>query len=369
MPGLTDDLAIEGWRLSNWQIRKAKLWLRLNTPARLILYEQLATHIGTGQTLSDSLVAIWENQTDDGRSPAGALPQAICRWLHDIRDSGYSFGMAVNGWLPEVEAQMVAVIFESTPSSTALRQLATRARSFRGSALGIGAASLQALMILIGIGWLFIALGNAITELLANSAQSITGTSIIIIQLLSGFARTLGPAILISLIGFVVVFFISAPRWRGRWRELADRIFPFSLYSTWSASLFFSSMASYLSAGAEEHVALRTLAARAQPYLQERLTAVARFDGLPLGDALLAAGYAWPPITLLRQARHILNNPDESYALKLDQLAVEAQNSVHAAILRMAEMVKWFMSIMIALILFLMLMISHDLMTSLNIGQ
>ena len=105
---------------------------------------------------------------------------------------------------------------------------------------------------------------------------------------------------------FVIVVIFSLPRWTGMTRRLVENVVPYSIYRMWQGSAFLLSVASLMSSGVKlDDNALNRIAAKATPYLRERISAIAHHlsSGLNLGDAMAATGMDFPDGELIDDLR------------------------------------------------------------------
>lgn len=74
----------------------------------------------------------------------------------------------------------------------------------------------------------------------------------------------------------------------------------------WQGSSFLLSIASLMSSGVKiDEVALKRVASRVSPYMQERIEAISRqtISGHNLGEAMYRAGYGFPDVELIDDMR------------------------------------------------------------------
>ncbi len=342
-----------GRRTPPWRIRLARL--RLGAEMRADLYETLGFYLSLNLRLTDALIALWEVETKSGTERlttplAILLPRLIAR----MADKGERWDQAMSFWVPPSEALLLAALSEGGITSSTLSELATTLRRQQGWR---GVLLQGALPILGTLGMLVLTVYGAalyfFPKLLAAAPKLKLVGSAKALHSFSLFFVDYGPLLLLLAAGLVSLGVWSLPRWTGSARKLADRLPLFSLYKVASGVSFLMALAPLLRARRRLPEALATLSRIASPYVAERLRGILSHDGLRLGEAMAATGFAWPDEVTIRQITHVISGdrPDRAlHALaerRLDRLARHIQSLAQivslVGMLAMVGLIIWFL--------------------------
>lgn len=280
-----------------------QLYFEFNAKARARLYNKLSQLLRNGVSLDRALEQIAIIEEKRGHS---ATATVMRRWRSSI-ENGINFGATISPYVPSSES----LLLETGGNSGRLQEAFMNAsesvmQQRRVKSAIISAGSYPALLICVLIAALVLASYNiipAFSEVLPLDQWQGTAATMASV---STAIREKGLYMFIGLIAFISLVSWSMPRWTGRTRMLVEKIVPFSIYRMWQGSSFLLSLASLMASGVKiDDNALRRLGQRASPYLQERISAVARqlTSGLNLGEALARTGHKFPEEELIDDLR------------------------------------------------------------------
>lgn len=282
---------------------KFQLMFEFNAKARERLYRKLSQLLKNGVSLDRALeqIAFIEHKRKH-RATAAVLR----RWRNAI-DNGMNFGQCVSPFVPSSES----LLLETGGNSGRLQESFLNAadsvsqqRRVKGAIINAGSYPL--LLICVLIAALVLASYNIIPafgEVLPIDQWQ--GTAAGVASFADAIRRN-GLFMFMILIGIIVVISMSMARWTGKTRMLVEKIAPWSIYRMWQGSSLLLSLAALMASGVKiDDNALRRLAARASPYLTERINAIARqlTAGHNLGDAMGRTGYNFPEEELIDDLR------------------------------------------------------------------
>ena len=282
---------------------KLQLFFEFNAKARQRLYYKLAQLLRNGVSLDRALEQI--SRIEEKRKHK-ATAAVLRRWRSSI-ENGVNFGQTIAPFVPPSES----LLLETGGNSGRLQE------SFLNAAESVGqqrrvkdaivsAGAYPALLIVVLIAALVLASYNIIPafgEVLP--VEQWQGTAALLAKVTAAI-REYGLIMFGILVAFIMLISFSMPRWTGRTRLWVENIAPYSIYRMWQGSSFLLSVASLMASGVKiDDNSMRRLGARASPYLQERIRAIARqlTAGLNLGDALDRTGYSFPESELIDDLR------------------------------------------------------------------
>ncbi len=282
---------------------KLQLAMEFNAKARERLYRKLAQLLKNGVSLDRALEQI---AMIEGKRRHVGTAALLRRWRSSIQN-GVNFGQCVAPFVPSSES----LLLESGGNSGRLEEsfmnaaeAVAQARRVKGAIISAG--SYPVLLITVLCAALVMASHKiipAFAEVLP--VEEWQGAAAFVASLTESI-RDNGLVYLSTMLGIVFVVAFSMPRWTGRTRLLVEGIAPWSIYRMWQGSSFLLAVAALMSSGVKlDDVALRRLAARASPYLKERIVAVSRqlSAGHNLGESLNRAGHNFPEGELIDDLR------------------------------------------------------------------
>jgi type II secretory pathway component PulF len=268
-----------------------------------------------------ALDAIWQVGSSGGRRPTAPLAQVVDAWRKKVYD-GYSFGRALEGWVPVEEWTLVEAgagdLAQALEEAAGLIETSQRMRAAIYTALGYPTFLGALLCVLL---WIFsVEAIPAFAEV--KPMDKWTGLAAGMGLLSNAVRGGLLPFLTVLAVIFPGVFW-SLPRWTGEWRARVDSWPPWSFYQLIMGTSFLMSLVAFLRAGMPVPEALRRLRATANPWLQERIDATLYFvnSGHDLGEALHLTGYQFPARDIIEDLRiyATLGNLDEA----MDRLSTE----------------------------------------------
>lgn len=282
---------------------RLELLLEFNAKARERLYRKVAQLLKNGVSLDRSLLQI---AMIEEKRKHRATAAVMRRWRTSI-ENGMNFGQCISPYVPPGESLLLETGSNSGRLQEAFMNAAECvAQQRRVKSAIIASASYPLLLITILIAALALASYNIIPafgEVLPLDQWQ--GTAALVASAAANI-RAHGLTLLGGLIVFVALVTWSLARWTGPTRNWVENIVPYSVYRMWQGSAFLLSVASLMSSGVKlDDNALRRIAAHATPYLQERITAIARqlSAGLNLGDAMAATNMDFPDAELIDDLR------------------------------------------------------------------
>lgn len=320
-----------------------KLMLRsfLGVEKRIDLYRIMLSLLRKGQDV-DSILQILHNiETDHGASPRKGLGPAIEQWRRGLI-RGLPLADAMEGWLPEAEASIIAAGDSSGDLSSGLRYAIRVARNRSRVVKAIrGQVPKPILFIGIALGMLYFEATSLIPGFLRIIPQRQWPEPAVWANTIANGFLTALPWITLVLVLMIGAIAWSLPRLTGKLRVKLDGFGPWALYRLNAGAQFLLSYAALAASGVNERDILDHQARKASPYLKERLSG---FRSLymqgrqkTLGDVLHASGYRFPEpriISILQGlGSNVLDQDDETgdpIILTLTEEWIEASESIIA---------------------------------------
>lgn len=282
--------------LKSLEIRFAKWWFKnMDGNGRRRLWMKLAKLIGNSVPILQSL----ESMHTRRKAIRGASdPQVIAlrHWIEGM-NNGKRLSQMLDGWVSPVERMLIAA-GEASGTMEASLQAATRvmvARKDINTAVRNGIAY-PFFLVIVAFTVLYMFGFRVVPEFTKIvPADLFHGLAAVLVGL-SNFARGWIFVSAGAVVALVVGFFFSLSRWDGRYRVIADRFPPYSIYRIVQGSTWIIGLSSMLEAGVRLETALQQLSEMADKWLANRINASIRGmrAGLQLGDALNRSGYEFP---------------------------------------------------------------------------
>jgi len=274
----------------------ARFMFRFEDDKRLGLYRKIASLLRNNFTLMDALDRVWHIESKDGKKKNEPFAIVIRAW-QDRLERGFSFGEAVQGWVPSSEALMLSVgdVSKLSAALENLTHITIGTRKIKKSfvdALGYPAfLFMMTAVIIIMVGLYLVpplseAAGGDI--IWRGTAASLVVVAYYIEQiwmyLLGGF-----------LSAFLFIFW-SMSRVTGGLRVFLDKLPPWNMYKVSVSVSWLMSLSSMVASGTNLPDAMRRLVESGNRYLRGNLEPVERYieNGYNLGQALRAAGKNFP---------------------------------------------------------------------------
>lgn len=272
-----------------------RLMFKLGSAERRRLYLKLAKMMENGVPILDALLSIYERRVTAGMQKH-PLTMALEDWCKKIQN-GMKLSQAMAGWVDHDEQMLISAGEQSGNIDKSLISTAEiMVAKKRIRAAVIGGIAYPTFMLMLAFGLLIMFSYKIIPQfsrvvpddkwqgaarLMIDSAQ---------------FTRDWLPAITLIVVGLIVAFFYSLPRWTDGLRIKFDRFIPYSIYRILVGSTWMISFAALVNAGVRIETALLQLESHAAPWLKVRIASCLRGmrSGLSTGDALAKAGYQFP---------------------------------------------------------------------------
>jgi type II secretory pathway component PulF len=349
-------------RAFSWDLRKK-------------LYMQLMVQVANDVSLMDSLerfeVRVVRRRPDTA---------AIVRAIRTSMAGGHSFARAIAPWVPGQEAAVIAGGVEGQNLPRALREV-LEVGTIRGEVMRTLRSELSAPLGMIFVG---LAMMVAVTKFIipqfgaALPRASATG-SVAVLYAIGDFMSGWQAAVLAALIaGAAIAMFLSLPKWTGRWRLLAERFMPWSVYRDVNGYLWITGFVAMLSAGIKDTEVLRLQLQYATPYLAERLRAFKRDmeSGASMPEALSeprfesGGAFEFPSGELVEIIEAIHGGADfpERMAEVLKQWREEMNDNIKSAAKRLGRVGDVLSFGTMALVVFAVIGIGGQMMTHLGSG-
>lgn len=222
---------------------------------------------------------------------------ALTTWLLKIKN-GARLSDAIRGWVGSEEAMLISA---GEQSGTFQQALLSTARVMEAkkhiTAAIVSGLSYPFFLMLMAFGVLYLfgfKIVPAFTSVVRNEAawHGMAKAMIAVSHFAQQWLWLLG----LVLVGLIVVFFVSLPRFDGPLRIKLDRYAPYSVYRITQGSTWLIAIAALVEAGVRIENALEQLAATGSPWLRRRLQAClfGMRAGHNMGDALARSGYDFP---------------------------------------------------------------------------
>ncbi len=259
--------------------------MKFGLTKRISLYERLAAFLEAGIPVFDALDSMrarMEKNKDVRRL-------MLAQWLHVMRD-GTRFSEAIRPWIPSAEYMLISSGERGDGLVSGLRE-ATRlsmAASKIKKAIFVGAAMPAFLTLMLAgmVAGFDIYMAPVFINLMPVSQWPDEAR---LLYSISNFIVSYWYMVLAVLGGAAFAIATTINVWRGRLREIADHLPPWSIYKNYQASSFLIGLASMMKAGVALNDALKAINANASPWLKahiEQMLGSLKVGGSNYGDAL-----------------------------------------------------------------------------------
>ncbi len=278
---------------------------QFNAKMRLAAYRKLSRFLGNGIQLGTALDIMWQHASDDGKKKNAAAAVAFDAWRRNIRN-GLSFGRAIAGWVPDQDR----IVIQSGEEAGNLKiALDNAIFIFEGSkkikSAIIGGLAYPGFIVLIAIGFMVmfgIQVIPAFEGVLPRERWTGVGAQM---AGLSDFVQFYLAYVMAGVFTLIAVVVGSMPRWTGRYRAIADRFPPYSLFRLNAGAGFMLAVAAMIKAGVAIPQIMRILANGSSPWFAERMnkTLLHINNGHNLGEALYRTGLGFPDMDSVKDLR------------------------------------------------------------------
>jgi len=259
-------------------------------PVREALYRHLSAQVGNGVTVELALDTFRARLQRNKKISSDKIVADVARRMRD----GSTFAAALAAWVPQDETSVISSgeLSGNLPRSLDLIIEATRRIMRVNSALKTAMVT-PAVYIIAVYGMLW-AIGKYVTPGLEQALPKAKAQGLVAGLYAAGDFANSWWSLLPPLVLFVVVACVvrSLPKWTGRGRIAAEKVFPYSFYRDIQGYSWLMSFSALLRAGMPDTEILKRQITQSTPWLKERLHALWwRMDnGASLPAALLEKG-------------------------------------------------------------------------------
>lgn len=333
--------------------------------SRPSFYEALGSYLEKDRSLIEALAAIYEVETDNRRTEGRGLVFMLPRWIYELLEEGLDFAEIVSRDLPPADAALLGVLSVAGLQAQGLKKLAATVRQMRTWKAKISGALVPFILVcgtfIAGMNWLggdlFPQFEKTLPDPSALQGSMLYGPSLLISRHWTEIVSTMG--------AFMLSAWWFLPRWYGPSRSRVDWIWPLTAYRRQSEMWFIQALSVMLANGIRLTAALSEITKTASPYVRYGIEAAINNSDLPLGDAFLAGGRAWPSPKTCRQLRHHVTSDDPGAAL--ERFAQEQIANFDRFISSATEIMQWSLGVMTVLVLLSVMQLSDVFTSSLKL--
>jgi type II secretory pathway component PulF len=254
------------------------------------LYRHLSTQIANGVPIDRVLISFKKRLYRAHQWKACAM---IAEVEHRMQD-GMTMAEALNPWIPLDEYAVVSAGELSGNLSRALAMMIESKRRMTRVYAAFKAALVNpAIYAALTFGMLW-AIGKFVTPALENSLpKSKVHGMVYVLYAMGDFVTSWWALMpLVASVAMILTFVWSLPKWTGKHRIAAEKLFPYAFYRDMHGYLWLMGFAQLLAAGLPDTVILARQKNQGSPWLCERLQAywIRMENGSNLPDALLERG-------------------------------------------------------------------------------
>jgi type II secretory pathway component PulF len=289
--------------LNSFEVRFAKLWLRIFPNNRFRIYKMLARLLDAEIDARTALEFIYDVVSNDGRKKGEPDAVAVAHWLRAYQEHG-QLSDALVGWVPQTEVLLLEAGERSGRFQHALGvmlRLNEKMGAIRGQIMGKLAYPLAlSLMLAAVLYYLSTTFMPTIVAMKINGQW--TGTGATIVALLTWVKSGLIP-LLLAIAALIVAVFLTLPIFRGRARIIFDWLPPWSIHRFTSGTGFLTALLVLMESGRGLLDAITLVRPSASPYLAEKVARIegAIREGHDFGRALAASGDQFPDSVLIKE--------------------------------------------------------------------
>lgn len=264
-------------------------------PVRQGLYRHLAAQVGNTMPVETALENYRLRLQRRGRVSSDKIVGDVSRRMRD----GSTLAAALSKWIPADEVSIINSGEMSGNLAKSLELLIESKRRVATVVKSVKAAVTRPIIYLVAIYVFVWALGAFIIPdlqfaLPEDRAKGMAAGMFKAGHLANSWGALIPPVVAVV---FVYLVLFSLPRWKGRYRVIAERYFPFSFYRDIQGYAWLMGFTALLQAGMPDVTILKNQCNYATPWLRERLHALWwRMDnGSSLPAALMAKGKGGMP--------------------------------------------------------------------------
>lgn len=247
--------------------RRGYAKFRFNALQRAQMYEDLAAFQEAGIPPYEAIVAINEVH----RRRGNPLEYMTGDWIEAL-ESGSSIGNAMAPWVDPGEVTMIASGEKAGTFEESLREAAKLTRQ-RKEMISLAASQLfmPVLLITALFGFVYYIAATIVPtarellpdEFMPGFAKSYFG--------FGEFTLTWGPWLTLLLVVLAGLIVVTLPIWTGKWRDRADRLFPWTIFRSMQSAFFLLTLSAMLRSGMAPMTSLVELKRYSRPWVQMHL--------------------------------------------------------------------------------------------------
>ena len=272
----------------------AQFQFKSGLTARLNLWRKLSKLLSNNVPIKKALESMLESRLRVSKKDTVAT--AITDWLVST-NNGVRFSVAIDGWVSDNEIMLLSAGEQSGSLRGALDSCVKLMLSGKKikSAI-VSGITYPAFLIMTAFGILLLFGYRVIPVFSANVGEDKwTGMAGIMVVVAHWVQNYLAFAAVV-VVAIIAVFFWTLPRWAGKYRVIADRSVPWSIYRMIQGSAWMIALAAMIDAGMRIETALDEMQKRANPWLASRIASclVGMRSGFTVGESLSNSGMEFP---------------------------------------------------------------------------
>lgn len=272
-------------------LRGAANRFAFNPKVREALYDDLATKIENGEVNVVALRAYRDLLIERGKR---GLASILVDILRRLEQGGTSFARAFKPWIPEEELRILDSCEQAGNLVAAFETIIMLNQRKEDIYKKVRGAAIMPFLYILLIYGLLLFVGIWMVPHFANMLAHPTGSAALLYAegRFVDSAQAFIPPVVVGLL--VVAFVFSLRRWTGKYRAIADRYMPYSLYREIQGYIWLISFISMLKGNniADQSI-LKQQVDGANPWLKERLRTYLiklRIEGMSFPEVLKTAG-------------------------------------------------------------------------------
>ncbi len=279
-------------------------WVLRHPKWRLRLYTALAARYRMSRPMLETVRRMADRKA--ATAPKSREAMILRRWAGQMEHEGDTIDILLKEWVPTEELLIIA----AAPDDKGLdRAAALLERTLSRRSMASAALFYPGLLLVMLFGMLWVVGHFVMPNVLSMQARQGVPPSFML-SFLAGHAW-LAP------LPFAVI--VVAVRWSlplacGPWRVWLDHhIWPWTQYRRVQGGAFLLGYAAMWGGGRTELETLTALGEARNPWLKERVDAIARWveDGLSLGEAMASSGHGFPSPDTIDDISDIESTPDD----------------------------------------------------------
>ena len=272
---------------------------------RFEFYDMLILLLDNGVILRDAVEQMYNIFSENGKKKRNVIAR-VCQDCAIGLADGKSFADILYRWVSYDEYSLIAA---GDKTGTLQQSFKKGMKVIQSKKAVVAAVSTMALypsfLFFMAVFLLRTISKDLVPKLGRGSNPETWDNSARTLKFIADYVTNYGLITLIGILCFIAAVFISMPFLRGRPRYYLDKLPPYNIYRMLYGSTFLLNVGVLLSAGIKLVDVLEMLAARANPWMKERIqdTLHGIRIGATLGDALHQAGHEFPDkraVSLLR---------------------------------------------------------------------